>query len=159
MTVRGKCFKAKAECTLHCDGRDGGAQCINTGPSTAPPGTFNPERNRRSAPPELNHNLKTVEPIHKEMLAWILIPHLRRILPMRAVICLTWILRRKWSLGRKRKRKRRRRRAMRRRAMRREMRKMSRFQMRKWSSVIVVASKRHPIVGITMMYRLFIIFH
>jgi len=66
-----------------------------------------------------------------EMLAWILTPHLQRILPMRAVICQTWILRRKGSLGRTRKS----RRAMRRRAMRREMRKMSKFQMRKWSTV------------------------
>jgi hypothetical protein len=70
------------------------------------------------------------------MLVWILIPHQRRILPMRAVICQTWILRirrfsrRKGSLGRNRKRKRRRRNAM-----RREMRKMSRFQMMTWSTV------------------------
>jgi hypothetical protein len=72
------------------------------------------------------------------MLAGILIPHLWRILLMRAVIGQTWILRmrrfsRKESLGRKRKRKRRR--AMRRRAMRREMRKMSRFQTMTWSTV------------------------
>jgi len=39
-TVCCKCFKAKAECILHCHGRDGGAQCINTGPSAAPSGTF-----------------------------------------------------------------------------------------------------------------------
>jgi len=37
--VRCKCFKAKAECTLHCHGRDGGAQCIDTGPSAAPSAT------------------------------------------------------------------------------------------------------------------------
>jgi len=40
-TVRCKCFKAKAECTLRCHGRDGGAQCINTGPSAALLGTCN----------------------------------------------------------------------------------------------------------------------
>jgi hypothetical protein len=62
------------------------------------------------------------------MLTWILIPHQPRILPKRAVICQTWILRmrrfsrRKGSLGRKRNRKRNRRREMRRRAMRRERR-------------------------------------
>jgi hypothetical protein len=43
-------------------------------------------------------------------------------MPMRAVICQTWILRK-------------RRRVMRRRAMRREMRKMSRFQTKTWSTV------------------------
>jgi hypothetical protein len=57
-TVRCKCFKANAECTLHCHGQDGGAQCINTGLSAAPSGTFNLERNTRSAPPEPSHNLK-----------------------------------------------------------------------------------------------------
>jgi hypothetical protein len=87
----------------------------------------------------LLHHLLVSTPIHKEMLAWILIPHLRRILPMRAMICQTWILkmrsfsRRKGSLGRKRKMKRRR--EMRRRAMRRAMRKMSRFQTMTWSTV------------------------
>ena len=45
--------------TLHCHGQDGGAQCINTRPSAAPSGTFNLERNRRSAPPESSLNLKS----------------------------------------------------------------------------------------------------
>jgi hypothetical protein len=57
-TVRCKCFKAKAECTLHCHGQDGGTQCINTGASAAPSGTFNLERNTRSAPPKPSHNQK-----------------------------------------------------------------------------------------------------
>jgi hypothetical protein len=57
-TVRCKCFKAKAECTLHCHGRDGGALCISAGPSAAPSGTFNLERNTRTASPEPSHNLK-----------------------------------------------------------------------------------------------------
>ena len=58
-TVHCKCFKAKGECTLHCHDRNGGAQCINTGPSAAPSGTFNLEQNTRSAPPEPSHNLKS----------------------------------------------------------------------------------------------------
>jgi hypothetical protein len=68
-------------------------------------------------------------------------------------------MRRKGSLRRKRNRKRRRalrRRALRRRAMRTEMRKMSRFQTMTWStsnSSCIRTSKRHPIVGITMMER------
>jgi hypothetical protein len=41
----------------------------------------------------LLHHLLVSTPIHKEMLAWILIPHLRRILPMRAMICQAWTLR------------------------------------------------------------------
>jgi len=49
-------FQTKAECTLHCPGRDGGAQCINTGASAAPSGTFNLERNTRSVPPEPGPN-------------------------------------------------------------------------------------------------------
>ena len=57
-TDRCKGFKAKAECTLHCHGRDGGAQCKNTGPSAAPSGTFNLERNTRSAQTEPSHNQK-----------------------------------------------------------------------------------------------------
>jgi hypothetical protein len=65
------------------------------------------------------------------MLGRIVIPHLRRILAMRAVICQTWILRKRRFSKRKRKR----RRAMRRRAMRRKMRKMSRFQTMTWSTV------------------------
>jgi len=40
-TVRCKCSKAKAECKFDCHGRDGGAQCINSGPSAAPSRTFN----------------------------------------------------------------------------------------------------------------------
>jgi len=59
MTIRCKCIKAKAECTIHRHGRDGGTQCINTAPSVAPSGSFNLERNRRSAPPEPSHNLKS----------------------------------------------------------------------------------------------------
>jgi len=51
MTVRCKSFKATAECTVHCHGRNGGAQCINTGPSIVPSGIINLERNTRSAPP------------------------------------------------------------------------------------------------------------
>jgi hypothetical protein len=50
-TVRCKSFKAKAECTVHWHGRDGGAQCTNTGASAAPSGTFHLERNARSDPP------------------------------------------------------------------------------------------------------------
>jgi len=50
------CFKAKVECTLHCHGRDGGAQCTNTGASAAPSGNFNLKRNTRTAPPEPSCN-------------------------------------------------------------------------------------------------------
>ena len=57
-TDRCKCFKAKVECTLHCHGPDGGAQCKNTGPSAAPSGTFNLERNTRSTRTEPSHNQK-----------------------------------------------------------------------------------------------------
>ncbi|KAF8539844.1 hypothetical protein BDD12DRAFT_805019 [Trichophaea hybrida] len=46
------------ECTLYCHGRNGGAQCTNTGASAALSGTFNLERNTRSAPPEPRHNQK-----------------------------------------------------------------------------------------------------
>jgi hypothetical protein len=74
-----------------------------------------------------------VEQIHWEMLASVLIPHLQRILPMRAAIQQNWILtvgrfwRRKRSLGRKRNRKR---------AMRQwEIRKMRPFQMMAWSTL------------------------
>jgi hypothetical protein len=51
--------KAKAERTLHCHGRDGGAHCMNTGSFAAPSGTFNFDRNRRSAPPEAIHNVNS----------------------------------------------------------------------------------------------------
>ena len=57
MTVRCKCFRPKVECTLHCHGRDGGAQGINTGPSAAPSGTSNLKLNTRSVPPEPSRNL------------------------------------------------------------------------------------------------------
>jgi len=57
-TVHCKCFKAKAECTLRCHGRNGGAQCINTAASAAPSGTFNLEQNTWSVPPELRPNQK-----------------------------------------------------------------------------------------------------
>jgi len=50
-TVHCNCFKAIPECTIHCHGRDGDAQCTNTGTSAAPTGTFNLERNARSDPP------------------------------------------------------------------------------------------------------------
>jgi len=57
-TVLCEGFKAKAECTLHCHGRDDGAQCINAGSSTAPSGTFNFEQNTKSAPLEPCDNLR-----------------------------------------------------------------------------------------------------
>jgi predicted DNA-binding transcriptional regulator AlpA len=75
------------------------------------------------------------------MLRWILIPHLQRILPVRAVNCQTRILRmrrftrRTGSLGRKRKRKRKRSKAIRKRAIRRDMQMMSQFQTMTRSTV------------------------
>jgi hypothetical protein len=39
-TIRCKCFKSGIECTLHCHGRIGGANCTNTGGRVAPTGTF-----------------------------------------------------------------------------------------------------------------------
>jgi hypothetical protein len=79
-----------------------------------------------------------IEQIYMKILASVLIPHRRRILPTRAAIGQDLILRmgkfsrRGKSLGRKWKRKR----AMRRRKMsRREMRKMRLFQTMTWSTV------------------------
>jgi len=34
-------FKAKVNCTVHYDGREGGTHCTNSGASQAPSGTFN----------------------------------------------------------------------------------------------------------------------
>jgi len=61
-SVQRNYFKAKVECTLHCHGRDGGAQCTNAEASAEPSGSFNLERNTKTAPLEPSRNEKRRRP-------------------------------------------------------------------------------------------------
>jgi len=126
-----KCFKPKVKCTLHCHGRDGGAQCTNTGPSAAPSGTFNLERNTRLAPPEPSHNLRNHR-ANTQGYAWEDSAPTSTEDTANASSDLPELdTEEEEALEEEEEEEG----AMRRRAMRREMRKMSRFQTMTWSTV------------------------
>jgi hypothetical protein len=128
-TVRCKCFKAKAECTLHCHGRGGGAQCINTGPSAAPSGTFNLERNIGNP----------LSPAPESARWWSGQCGLVILYIERTISLLDFLIAPATISNTKHK--------------------ISSTDGAQCNCSCIRTSKRHPIVGITMMYRLFIIFH